>query len=266
MQPLSSILKHPLVEPQVAMLLRSRLVERPWLFAAREWRGSNPAVYRVRENGMRVLIAHRTPDVHALDQAFYRHAHDPPPAALAALEGLRHPIRALDVGANVGMWGLWLHGRFAVAHITGLEPDPENAARHRRQIQLNCLEHSWEVVEKAATVSDGPVTFAIGAGANGHIVSAAGEDTADVDGIDLFSMLDDVDLLKLDIEGGEWPILADRRFTGIDVPVVMIEFHPNDAPSVPRLDAQGALERAGYETALAAEGPPGFGVLWGYRT
>lgn len=264
---LRQMLTHPLVEPQIATLLRSRLVDRPARFALREWLGRRgPYVYRVRENGLRVLIAHRASDVHALDQAFYQHAHEPPPAVLQALRSLGRPIRALDVGANVGIWGLWLHGRLPVAHVTALEPDPDNLGRHRRQIELNRLERSWEVRPNAATLADGPVQFVVGAQANGHIADRAGAGTAEVRGVDIFALLDGIDLLKLDIEGGEWPILADPRFAGIRVPVATVEFHPDGAPGDPRVHAESALQNAGYTTIVSAEGPPGFGTCWGYRT
>jgi FkbM family methyltransferase len=250
----------------VATVLRSRLVDRSATFVVREWHGRGATgVYRVRESGMQVFISHRTPDVHALDQAFYAHAHEPPPPVLEALHRLAHPLRALDVGANVGMWGLWLHGRFDVERVTGLEPDPDNVARHRRQIALNGLQDRWEVVQQAATVANGPVSFTVGAGANGHVSAVGARGAATVDGVDLFTLLDGVDLLKLDIEGGEWPILDDARFARIDVPVVMVEFHPDGAPSEPRLAAQKALEGASYVTTLSSDGPPGFGIWWGHR-
>ncbi len=255
------------MEPLVATLLRSRLVDRPWRFALRELGGApGPSLYRVRDNGLRVAIVHRTPDVNALDQAFYQHAHEPPAAALAVLQRLGRPIRALDVGANVGMWGLWLHGRLDVAHVTGLEPDPENVARHRRLIALNGRAESWDVLPKAATVQDGPVRFILGAESNGRIVPGEEPRAGEVEGVDLFGLLGGIDLLKLDIEGGEWTILDDPRFAEITVPVVTIEFHPDGAPGIPREVAQRALERAGYVTTLVAEGPPGFGVWWGHRT
>jgi FkbM family methyltransferase len=250
----------------VATLLRSRLVDRSATFALREWRGDRSAhLYRVRESGMRVVINHRTPDLHALDQAFYTHAHEPPPQVLGALRRLGHPLRALDVGANVGIWSLWLHGRFEVEYITGLEPDPENVARHRRQIELNNLHKKWQVVRTAATVADGPVQFTVGAGANGHTAGPGEPGAVRVPGVDVFTLLNGVDVLKLDIEGGEWEILADPRFRSIKVPVVMIEFHPDGAPSEPRLDAQRALVHAGFTTTLASDGPPGFGIWWGHK-
>ncbi len=247
--------------------LRGRLVSESTLFTARELRRSRSThVYRVRENGLRVLLAHGTPDVLTLDQAFHQHVYEPPPDALAALQALNRPLRALDLGANIGLWGLWLHGRLPVEHVTGLEPDPENAAKHERQIALNRLERSWDLMQAAATCADGPVTFTTGRATTGHITEG-GEPGASVAGRDIFALLDGIDLLKIDIEGAEWPMLADPRWRGLQAPVVMLEYHPHGAPSAdPENDAQRALEEIGYITLPMHGDPNGTGVVWGWRS
>jgi FkbM family methyltransferase len=327
-RPLRALLRHPRVEPRVAAVLRATTVRESGRFAARELAGRRTeAVYRLRGCDLRALVQHGTADVHALDQAFYQRAHEPPPDAATVLAGADHPLRALDLGAHVGMWGLWLHARFPVAHVLALEPDPRNAARHRRQIELNGLRGSWEVLEAAAVTADGPVTFTVGQGTRGRVepdeggaaASGAGAESgaaaatggapesgaatatggvpepgaATVAGRDAFALLDDLDLLKLDIEWGEWALLADPRAAALHVPVVMLEYHATGAPlsdpgsgapsadfgsgvlsaghatgapaADPGAGARRALERAGYTTAPPVETEPGFGVVWGWR-
>jgi FkbM family methyltransferase len=266
-RPLRTLLSHPRVVPHVAAVLRSKAVRESASFAPRELSGRHSAhVYHVRDSGLRVLIVHGTSDAHALDQAFYQHAHEPPAGALAALRDIDHPLRALDLGANVGLWGLWLHGRFSVDHVLALEPDPENVKRHRRQIQLNGLGDAWEVLEAAAVTVDAPVSFTVGQATNGRVTDATEAGTVSVVGRDTFALLDDIDLLKIDIEGGEWPILADPRFAQLSVPVVMLEYHAHGAPSAdPASDARRALERAGYSTETTIETAKGFGVVWGCK-
>jgi FkbM family methyltransferase len=268
-RPLRSLLRHPRVEPRVAAVLRSRAVRESPAFALREFTGSHSVhVYRIRGDGLRAQIAHNTPDVHALDQAFYQHAHEPPPGALERLRTLGHPLCALDLGANIGMWGLWLHGRFPVRRVVALEPDPQNVMRHRRQIELNSLGESWELIEAAGVTADGPVAFTVGQATNGRVTDVVRDGAASVAGRDTFALLDDeLDLLKIDIEGGEWALLADPRAGALEVPVVMLEYHADNAPSTdPGADARRALERAGYATETAAETQPGYGVVWGWKT
>jgi FkbM family methyltransferase len=265
---LRNALRHPRIEPYVSAALRGRLVRESARFTARELRGARSThVYRVRENHLGVQIQHGTPDVLTLDQAFYQHVYEPPGTVIAALQALDRPLRALDLGANIGMWGLWLHGRFPVEHLQALEPDPENAAKHRRQIALNRLDGAWELAQAAATCSDGPVAFTIGQATTGRIETTGRGHTATVDGLDIFSLLDAVDLLKIDIEGAEWPILADPRITEIQVPVVMLEYHPHGAPTDgPEDDARRALTSAGFRTQSLHGADDGTGIVWGWRS
>ncbi|HEY1689725.1 MAG TPA: FkbM family methyltransferase [Solirubrobacteraceae bacterium] len=224
-------------------------------------------VYRVRSSGLRVQIAHGTPDVLTLDQAFYQHVYEPPQEICLRLDALGRPLRALDLGANVGLWGLWLQGRFRVEHVTAVEPDLENATKHLRQIALNRLEGSWELQRAAATCSEQKVAFTVGRATTGHIVEQAQPGTAEVDGLDIFSMLEGVDLLKIDIEGAEWPILADERLGELQVPVVMLEYHPYGAPAgAPEDAARSALAGVGYKTASMHAAPDGTGIVWGLRS
>lgn len=261
------VLHHPRVEPYVSAGLRGRLVRESARFTIRELRGSTAAhVYRIRASGLRVLITHGTPDVLTLDQAFYQDVYEPPPAACAQLEALGRPLRAIDLGANIGLWGLWLHGRFRVGDLKAVEPDPENAAKHRRQIALNHLGGSWELLQAAATCADGPVAFTVGRATTGRIGGDDERDTVEVAGLDSFALLDGVDLLKIDIEGAEWLILSDPRLAEIEVPVVMLEYHPHGAPSAnPEADARQVLEGAGYRTHAMHGAPDGTGILWGWR-
>jgi FkbM family methyltransferase len=267
MSVLRRVLTHPRVEPRIAAVLRRRIVDRPWRFVLRELGGRRTAaIYRVRENGMRTRVVHNTGDVSALDQSFYSHAHEPPPGALHRLQALGRPLRALDVGANVGMWGLWLHSRLPVERIVGIEASAVNVARHRHQIDINDLGGRWSVMHRAATTAPGPVSFLAREGSTGSIVEGLTPGADTVEGIDLFSLVEDVDLLKIDIEGGEWPILADSRFKELPVPVVMVEYHADGAPSdEPQLAAQRALEDAGYLAEATEQFRPGFGTVWGHR-
>jgi FkbM family methyltransferase len=264
---LQRALRHPRVEPLVAAALRGRLVRESARFTLRELKAAESVgVYRVRANGLLVQIAHHTPDVLTLDQAFYQHVYEPPPAVSALLERGGHQLNAVDLGANIGIWGLWLHGRFPVERVVALEPDPENAGKHRRQIELNRLDRSWQLLQAAATCTDGPVVFGTGQATTGRIAEQGEQGAVEVDGRDSFSLLDGVDLLKIDIEGAEWPLLADPRLSSISVPVVMLEYHPHGAPSAdPREDAQRALAGAGYQTLPMHDAPDSTGIVWGWR-
>jgi FkbM family methyltransferase len=223
MRILDRVLRDRRIEPYVSAALRSRLVHESAPFFASEIRGRrDERVYRIRENGLRALIAHGTPDVLTLDQAFYQHVYEPPAAVTARL--------------------------------------------HEGNRRLRALAASWELIEAAATCADERVSFTTGQATIGRIGDGAEPGTADVDGRDAFALLEGLDLLKIDIEGAEWQLLADARFAEVQVPVIMLEHHPYGARSDdPNADATRALERVGYATSSLHGAPDGTGVVWGYR-
>lgn len=199
-----------------------------------------------------------------LDQAFYQDVYEPPPRAARRLESLGHPVRALDLGANVGLFGVWAQGRFRLDHITAVEPLPRNVALLRHNLALNLPSDGYSVIDAAACTADGPVAF--GGGPHftlGRVLHGVGELT--VRGLNAFALMDGIDLLKLDIEGGEWPILQDRRFASLDVPVVMLEYHPDGAPGDPSRASEELLAAAGYEVERTLEEAGGTGIVWGVK-
>jgi hypothetical protein len=72
--------------------------------------------------------------------------------------------------------------------------------------------------------------------------------------------------VKLDIEGSEWPILADSRFAELPARAAVLEYHPHMAPEP---DAQAAarrlLESAGFATELIFHDPEGHGMMWAWK-
>ena len=86
--------------------------------------------------------------------------------------------------------------------------------------------------------------------------------------MDLFDALRGADVLKLDIEGGEWALLGDPRWATVDVRAVVMEWHWRNAPAAGgRRAAHDALRRAGLRVVeTEASGPrEDVGLIWGVR-
>jgi FkbM family methyltransferase len=238
--------------------LRATLVEERVRFVRNELRGPVTATYHLRESGIAVAIRHRTGDVMVLDEIFSQHEYEPPPGVeLRAAVG-----RAVDLGANIGLFGAWLLPRCPGVEVVAYEADPANAAVHRLAIEANGLEDRWRLVEAFAGVQEGTTGFTTGL----HAVSHEGEGI-EVPVVDVLPQLADADLVKIDIEGAEWPILADARFRELRAEIVVLEYHPEGSPQPdPARAAAEALAGAGYETV---PGPTkeayGAGLLWGVR-
>ncbi|MDP9399874.1 MAG: FkbM family methyltransferase [Actinomycetota bacterium] len=241
--------------PVEATLPLAGLVEESGAFAARERAGARVvAGYRLREGRAPLLLRHRSPDLGVLGEVLGDRVYEPPGhLALPAAP------RVVDAGANIGLFGLFARLRLGAARVTSFEPDRFNLPLLRAVAGAGG--GAWEVVAACAGVRDGEVAFGHGQFACSRL---EGEGRAEV--ADLFAHLAGADLLKLDVEGGEWAVLADPRLATEGPPAVVLEYHPFLAPSA---DARGAahalLRAAGYATQEVLHRADGVGTLWAWR-
>jgi FkbM family methyltransferase len=243
---------------RLSFSLRATLVRERARFVRNELRlRPVTATYRLRESGVAVTLRHHTGDVMVLDEIFSQREYELPDGIVLA-DGLT----AIDLGANIGLFGAWLLGICPRARIVGYEPDPDNAALHRLAIEANDLEDRWRLVEAFAGTHDGTTRFTAGL----HAVSHEGEGI-EVPVVDVLPELLEADLVKIDIEGAEWPILADPRFGGLRAGTIVLEYHADRCPGPdPARSAEQALSAAGFEVLHTASKPEfGAGIIWGYR-
>ena len=263
---LRRFLKLPRVERVVSAFLRGRVVRETIRFALTEILGRRVLRrYRLRGSALVVHVRHSSPDVLNLDEVFYQRLYDAPDPVLRALARIGRPPRIVDLGANVGLAGAWFLGTHPGASVLAYEPDPANAAVHGRTLDANGLDGRWKLVVAAAGVEAGEVTFVAGSFAESR-VAAPGEDGVPVDSVDVLPELTRADLLKIDIEGGEWTILADERFAETSCRAVVLEYHPHLCPGPePRAHAERLLRSAGFEVQDIFQAPDGHGMVWGWR-
>ena len=247
---------------RLSFALRASLVRERLRFVGNELRRKPvTGVYRLRESGVAVAIRHHTGDVLVLDEIFSQREYEPPDAIRPALDALSAPV-VVDLGANIGLFGAWVLGRFPDARIVAVEADPANAAVHRQAIEANPPGGRWSLVEGFAGRQAGVVRFAAGEHATSHAAEAG---TIDVAAVDVFPDLASADLVKIDVEGAEWDLLADPRFAALKPKVVVLEYHEDGSPGPdPKAAAVRALRTAGLEVVEAGAKPQfGAGVLWG---
>jgi FkbM family methyltransferase len=215
-------------------------------------------------SGQVIVVRHRTPDLQVVDEVLIApHAYEPPPVVASHLGG---PLRILDLGAHIGTFGVFALGRWNVDRMRSFEPDPANAAMLNQTIALNHAGHRWRAQQAAVSNSSGHMTlipghFSLSRRADG------GEAGIDVTMVDLFTLENDTDLLKMDIEGGEWDILPDARMANLQARVIVMEWHWRFSPLPdPHAAALQLLERAGYEVhADHIEPRTGTGLVWASR-
>lgn len=118
--------------------------------------------------------------------------------------------RVVDLGANVGFSALYWLARFPSCQLDAYEPHPGHAGQAARNIALNGASHRVKLNQAGA-----------GAKARGANLSDRGSGSTIGDGgeidiaiVDVFPDLlsAPIDILKMDIEGGEYELMEDPRF------------------------------------------------------
>lgn len=233
--------------------------------------GGRVGQYELRRSGLKFHVRHRTGDVAILNKVFARNggrdSYTPPPEVLAAIGSTRVP-KIFDVGANIGLFGVFALERWPDAQITAFEPDADNRRVLCRTVAANALGDRWTVVDKAVSNAVGELSFVAGLRAEAHIAATDEIATITVPTIDLFEQQGDgVDLIKMDIEGGEWAVLADPRLSALKTPVIRLEWHTMLCPAIDaRAEAIRLLRAGGFTRILDGDfEQPRNGVLWALR-
>ena len=172
------------------------------------------------------------------NEGYWRGTHEPDVQAL--LHRLLKPGAVFyDVGAHLGYFALpaaRLVG--ATGKVVAFDPDPENAARIRRNAEYNQLSNVLEVIE-AALWSQGmkEITYRRGTPRSQGGVSQDGQEPvlARAERITVAcTSLDEIvqrtqrppDLLKIDVEGGEPKVVGGgERLFAIHRPALICEIH-----------------------------------------
>jgi FkbM family methyltransferase len=258
----------PVLDRARSVVRLSGLVrERPRFIARQAARRPTVGRYRLAGSPVAFHLRHATDDVATLDQVVGRRHYQLPAPVRYALRGAGRPLEIVDLGANIGLFGAEALTRWPDAHVVAFEPDPANAAVLRRTIAANAGRR-WELVAACAGVEDGEVAFAAGQFANSRIADdgATDTETVRVPVRDVFPWLERADFVKIDIEGAEWPLLADPRFGSLPARAIALEFHHYGCPGDPQALAAQALRDAGFEVGEGhLDATPGCGMVWGWK-
>lgn len=155
----------------------------------------------------------------------------------------------IDGGAHVGMAAMYWKRVMPAARIVCFEPDSGIAALLRKNIAANGLA-GVEVIEAGLAAAAGEAAFRGDGSDGGRILTeAAGEEKRRVPTARLSDHVrEPVELLKLNIEGQEWPVLCDLEQTGRLglVQRIILEYHGWPGGGQRLGDILNLLDRAGY--------------------
>lgn len=163
--------------------------------------------------------------------------------------------RILDCGANVGLASLYFKYLYPQARITAYEADPVLAALCRRNLMSN---RAGDVDVEAAAVwtHEGAVSFQQEGADSGAIAGTSAGLAAKavtVPSIRFRDVIahDRIDLIKMDIEGAEVPVLADCQGALGNVHAMILDVHEFDPRHRRTPEVFGLLERAGFRISMS---------------
>lgn len=150
-----------------------------------------------------------------------------------AFDSDRTDPRILDCGANIGLVTLEMASRFPAARITAFEPDPNLHEALCDNVKRNVGDSpSIELVRAAVWTEAGEVSFHSEGADSGRVrsdIEQGTETKPDIIKVPAVRLRDylcePIDLLKIDIEGGEVDVLRDCASALGCVQRIVVEYH-----------------------------------------
>jgi FkbM family methyltransferase len=175
---------------------------------------------------------------------------------------LRHSRLILDLGTNIGATATWLATRYGCDRLIGVEPVPSNADLARRNLAANGLDA--EVHEAAVAARVGTGYFDDSDGSTEGRLSNRGREVALVT-VPALIGTEQVDLMKMDIEGAEGEVIGEGADWLDQVRAVVTELHPQYTDTdrvVSRLRQAGFEYRRLPDDPNTISGPEFMAVFW----
>jgi len=169
----------------------------------------------------------------------------------------KSPI-VIDCGANIGLATIYFATKYN-ATVFAYEADPEIFKHFKNNIINLSLENNVKVFNKAVWINDQGVEFEIEGGYSGQIKNASGnlfEKTTHVPSISLrtiISNFDNIDFLKIDIEGAENQAVLDCSGILNKINFIFLEYHSYANESQKLGDILNLLKSEGFRYHIKEE-------------
>jgi FkbM family methyltransferase len=210
-------------------------------------------------SGERIVMRYSPPDFYTAGEVFSSSDYVGPFQIPTDLRNIH------DVGGNVGYTAVLLASRFPHSHINVFEPHPDHVQQINLNIALNSLQ-SRTTVHACAAGAASRKFFLTDAATCSTLTDSPEDGAKPVDVIDWLDLAQkqQIDLLKMDIEGGEYEIIFDPRFDHLRIPYIFMEWH------IPPHSTQPSIEKRLSELGYAVKVGPGrqlpngmhYGMIW----
>ena len=174
--------------------------------------------------------------------------------------------RIVDLGANVGYTCVYWLANFPNAEIMAFEPHPVHLGFIETHLAINRGSGRVRLYQAAASTQPGETSLTDD-GCRSTTVPG-GESSIRVPQVDFFACVGNqaIDLLKIDIEGGEYEILSDLRFNRLDVKTLVMEWHHHEAYPLGGEWCVSRLRQLGYQVSPSSDIKAEQGTLWAFRS
>jgi FkbM family methyltransferase len=139
-------------------------------------------------------------------------------------------LTIVDIGANVGLFTLWMYPY--AAKIYSIEPSALHSETLRKMIEFNQMDNV-EVIQKALSDKDGETTFYHSGNTTAFSLQNLSGGTTDSETVQtatigtLLKDIPHIDILKVDVEGAEGTCFANSSFDAVAPKIdnIVLEFH-----------------------------------------
>jgi FkbM family methyltransferase len=171
----------------------------------------------------------------------------------------------VDLGANVGFSLLHFLHSYPSCRIIAYEPHPRCGAQIERNLTLDGTRGRVELNGKAAGAAT-RVSHLSDLGTSSSLNAESSVNGFAVHVEDVFPRLlgQRIDILKMDIEGGEYEILADPRFEELDIRAIVMEWHSRGGGHADKSWCEERLRNMGFtvrDIFVSEES----GMFWAWR-
>jgi FkbM family methyltransferase len=141
----------------------------------------------------------------------------------------------LDLGANFGAFAIWVSSHSPNARIFSVEPFPSTYSRLCEHIQINSLSQRVTCLQLAVSGTNGMARFDATEGKRSYCRTLLAPESmapsVDVESVTLAALLDrcqldELDCLKMDVEGAEYDILLTSETATLRrIRLITMEYH-----------------------------------------
>lgn len=165
----------------------------------------------------------------------------------------------VDAGANIGAFSLFALTQAPEARLIAIEPAPDSCQRIRALLEEHGVAQRCTLYETALGANQGETTIQLNAGSQFRRTGVAGHAVSMRTLESLIPPDATVDLLKIDVEGAEYDIVAtagNRLLHRIER--IIMEYHP----VAPAENAVNPLLQSGFRVTRRQDDGAGYGLIW----